>query len=93
MGIVSKISALGDAAGTLEPTGLGLLLLRLPIGLAKPLLRSTTSRMDAVGETTETSSSLPIPARMVAALSKTDGTECSSCSVVLARGILCGLTW
>lgn len=89
--MLSKTSPLGDAGPALEPTGLGLLLLRLPMGLAKPLLRSKTSRMDAAGETTATSfatSSLPIPIRIVAALSKTEGTECSSCSVVLARGIL-----
>ena len=74
---MSKMSPLGDAVPTLDPTGLGLLLLRL-IGLAKPLLRSTTSSMEAAGETTATSlatSSLPIPASMVAALSKTDGTD------------------
>jgi hypothetical protein len=84
-GMVSRRSPLGDDVPTLE--GLGLLLLRLPMGLAKPLLRSTRSWREAAGETTATSS-FPTPARMVAALSKTDGTDCSSCSVPLERGIL-----
>jgi hypothetical protein len=74
--------------------GLGLLLLKLPIGLAKPLLRPMyvwSKLADCAGASTETWSEWSVSsARMAAAASRTDGTECSSCSVVLERGIRCG---
>jgi hypothetical protein len=69
------------------PRGLGLRLLRLPIGLVKPLRRPTSRH----GETTEISSEGDSEAvRMAAALSSTEGTLCSSCSVALERGMRCG---
>lgn len=90
-GILSKISARPCPGCTLAPSGLGLRLLKLPIGLAKPLLRPTIeSNTEFAGETTATSlatSSVSILARIAAALSNTEGTDCSSCSVPLARGI------
>lgn len=74
------------------PKGLGLRLLKLPIGLAKPLLRPIGSNIEVAGATTEIWSpeSPSIPARIAAALSRTEGTDCSSCSVVLDRGMRWG---
>jgi hypothetical protein len=69
------------------PSGLGLRLLKLPIGLVKPLRRPGSAH----GATTETSSPVVMDAvRISAALSRTEGTLCSSCSVVFERGIRCG---
>jgi hypothetical protein len=82
----------GDRAGELT-IGLGLRLLKLPIGLAKPLFRPLSKTGDA-GETTATwspTSMSSIPAKIAAALSRTEGTEFSSCSVPFERGIRCGL--
>ena len=94
---MSKTSPLAEVAcPTLEPIGLGLLLHILPIGLVKPLLRSTISSMEPVGETTATSfatSSFPVFARMAAALSKTEGTDCSRYSVPFAREVRWGSGW
>lgn len=76
----------------LTPKGLGLRLRKLPIGLANPLLRSL-SKVDETGETTATWSPMStssIPAKIVAALSRTEGTEFSSCSVPFERGIRWG---
>jgi hypothetical protein len=64
------------------PRGLGLRLLRLPIGLAKPLRRPVSKQ----GATIAISSGIEA-ARISAALSRTDGTLCSSCSVVFERGM------
>jgi hypothetical protein len=70
------------------PSGLGLRLLKLPIGLVKPLRRPGSAH----GATTETSSPVVMDAvRISAALSRTEGTLCSSCSVVFERGMRCGL--
>ena len=69
------------------PNGLGLRLLRLPIGLVNPLRRPASRR----GEMTEISSAGEREAvRISAALSSTEGTLCSSCSVALERGMRCG---
>jgi hypothetical protein len=72
----------------------GLGLLELPMGLAKPLL--LPARPLALGVITAMllTSSLDEAdgeVRIAAALSRTDGTLSSNCSVVLARGIRCGL--
>jgi hypothetical protein len=88
---------------TRRPSGLGLLLRKLPIGLVKPLL-GLRARMEskaggeegAAGATTAMwsravdSGVSSMPARRDAALSRTEGTACSSCSVPFALGILCG---
>ena len=71
----------------LLPNGLGLRLLKLPMGLANPLVLPIVE----AGATTEIwSPSSSIDARIEAALSRTDGTDCSSCSVALERGMRCG---
>jgi hypothetical protein len=83
------------ALARLPIVGLGLLLLKLPIGLAKPLPPKDGEEFGRrdVGDTTVIwsdwcdSSSGVIPARIAAAESRTEGTECSSCSVVFERGI------
>jgi hypothetical protein len=67
------------------PSGLGLRLLILPIGLVKPLRRPASMQ----GATTAISSDTEA-VRIAAALSRTEGTLCSSCSVVFERGIRCG---
>lgn len=80
-----------------RPRGLGLRLLKLPIGLANPLLLPAygSPKLDALaGVTTEIwspESGSCSPVRIVAAESKTEGTDSSSCSVALARGIRWGL--
>jgi hypothetical protein len=80
-----------------RPRGLGLRLLKLPIGLANPLLLPAyeSPKLDALAGVTTAiwspDSGSWSPERMVAAESKTEGTESSSCSVVLARGIRWGL--
>jgi hypothetical protein len=69
------------------PRGLGLRLLKLPIGLVKPLRRPGSAH----GATTEISSDdVREAVRISAALSRTEGTLCSMCSVPLLRGIRCG---
>ena len=75
----------------LPMVGLGLLLLKLPMGLANPLPNMGFGMAEA-GETTEIwsdwcSFSGFMLARMAAAESRTEGTACSSCSVVLERGM------
>jgi hypothetical protein len=67
----------------------GLGLLELPIGLAKPLRLPIRPFAGVMTETLETSSSGAVEevVRIAAALSRTDGTLSSSCSVVLARGM------
>lgn len=78
------------------PNGLGLRLLKLPIGLANPLLRPMTSKLMVAGETIATWSPASLSSKLVrteAALSRTEGTACSSCSVPFARGILWGFCW
>jgi hypothetical protein len=65
------------------------------MGLANPLPRVELP-LPGAGETTLIwsdwrSSWGLMPARMAAAESRTEGTECSSCSVVFERGIRCGL--
>lgn len=84
---------------TRRPRGLGLRLLKLPMGLANPLLvprarmESNAGLVDAGATTATWSTDSPESsrvARMEAALSRTDGTECSSCSVPLALGMRCG---
>lgn len=93
----NKAVDVGDADGEPWPRmGLGLLLLRLPIGLANPLPACLwgwrASNVVGEGATTATSSSAGREEVMTsAALSRTEGTACSSCSVALARGIRCGL--
>ena len=69
--------------------GLGLRLPKLPMGLAKPLLARGEPPKGA-GATMETSLVLGADARMAAAESSTEGTECSICSVVLERGMRWG---
>jgi hypothetical protein len=72
---------------TLPVVGLGLRLPWLPMGLVTPLL------VMGHGATTLILSSSRADvddARMVAALSRTEGTLCSSCSVVFERGVRCG---
>jgi hypothetical protein len=67
--------------------GLGLRLLKLPIGLVNPLRRPASRH----GATTAISSEGESEAvRIAAALSSTEGTLCSSCSVVLERGMRWG---
>lgn len=80
---------------TRSPRGLGLRLLKLPIGLAKPLLAGKPGLADAggAGATTATSAESSRVARTEAAESRTEGTECSRCSVPFALGILWGLWW
>lgn len=90
----------GAPVATRSPNGLGLLLRKLPMGLANPLpgLRARIESKAAGGagattemwSKTEDSGDSSMPARMDAALSRTEGTACSSCSVPFARGILCG---
>ena len=79
----------------LTVVGLGLLLLKLPMGLATPLLLPVLPANNPVaGATTLILSSSREPcgeARIAAALSRTEGTLWSSCSVVLERGVRCGL--
>ena len=92
-GRFNNISA-RDCPGTpiLTPKGLGLRLLKLSMGLANPLLRPL-SKVGEAGETTATwspRSTSSKPAKIEAALSRTEGTEFSSCSVPLERGIRCG---
>ncbi|EDR07626.1 uncharacterized protein LACBIDRAFT_327480 [Laccaria bicolor S238N-H82] len=70
----------------LAPKGLGLLLLKLN-GLAKPLLREAGASTDTCSSACESS----MDARMDAAESRTDGTDCSSCSVDFARDTRWGL--
>lgn len=100
-GILSKRSVRGmeGPVATRNPSGLGLRLLKLPMGLAKPLLvlrariESNAGLVEAGATTATWSTVSPVSssvARMEAALSRTDGTECSSCSVPLALGIRCG---
>jgi hypothetical protein len=77
-----------------RPRGLGLRLLKLPIGLANPLLLPPYGSPALAGVTTEIlspDSGSWRPVRMVAAESKTEGTESSSCSVAFALGMRCGL--
>jgi hypothetical protein len=70
--------------------GLGLRLLRRDVGLARPLRDvAASSGLGIVGAITATESSGD--ASTVAALSRTDGTAYSICSVAFPRGILCGL--
>ena len=93
-GRFNSISA-RDCPGThiLTPKGLGLRLLKLPIGLVNPLLWPL-SKVGEAGETTATwspTSTSSKPAKIDAALSRTEGTEFSSCSVPFERGIRCGL--
>jgi hypothetical protein len=75
-----------------EPRGLGLRLRRLPIGLVNPL--RLRSKIEVAGASTATRSSPRSsscsPVRISAALSRTDGTDWSRCSVALARGIRWG---
>lgn len=98
-GMLSNKSVRGIGPGpvaTRRPSGLGLRLLKLPIGLANPLLvplariKSSAGEVDA-GATIDTWSAVSPDssrvARRDAALSRTDGTEYSSCSVPLALGI------
>ena len=76
-----------------NPRGLGLRLLKLPIGLANPLLLPAYWSPDVAGVTTaiwSPASGSWMPVRMVAAESSTEGTDSSNCSVVLARGMRCG---
>lgn len=79
----------------LTAVGLGLLLLKLPIGLVTPLLLPVLPANNPLaGATTLILSSSSEPwdeARIAAALSSTEGTLCSSCSVAFERGVLCGL--
>jgi hypothetical protein len=71
----------------------GLGLLELPMGLAKPLLLPARPLAGVITAMLLTSSldEADGEVRMAAALSRTDGTLSSSCSVVLERGIRCGL--
>ncbi len=98
-GMLSNKSVRGIGPGpvaTRRPSGLGLRLLKLPIGLAKPLLvprariESSAEEVDA-GATIDTWSTVSPDssrvARRDAALSRTDGTENSNCSVPLALGM------
>lgn len=71
----------------LAPKGLGLLLLKLN-GLAKPLLQDAGASTDICSSAFEESS---MEARMDAAESRTEGTDCSNCSVDFARDTLWGL--
>jgi len=74
--------------GEIKPRGLGLRLLKLPIGLVNPLRRPGSAH----GATTAISSDAATEAvRISAALSRTEGTLCSSCSVALERGMRWGL--
>lgn len=55
-GMLRSSSARACADCPLVPNGLGLRLLKLPMGLAKPLLLPTIeSKMEFAGETTDTS--------------------------------------
>ena len=90
----NKISARDWASSTpiLTPTGLGLRLLKLLIGLANPLLRSLSIAGDA-GEMIETWSSRLMfsrPAKIAAVLSRTEGTTFFSCSVPFEWGMRWG---
>lgn len=98
-GMLSNKSVRGIGPGpvaTRRPSGLGLRLLKLPIGLANPLLvplariESSAGEVDA-GATIDTWSTVsPVSSRVArreAALSRTDGTEYSSCSVPLDLGM------
>jgi len=68
--------------------GLGLRLLKRDDGLPNPLREvAVSSGLGCAGATTATTESSG-DARTVAALSKTEGTEYSSCSVAFPRGIL-----
>jgi hypothetical protein len=74
----------------LTPKGLGLRLPKLPIGLANPLLWPLSKLGGLKQETTATWSPTSTSSKSVkteAALSRTKGTEFSSCSVPFERGI------
>lgn len=98
-GTLNKRLVRGPAAELHEPTlrtpvpvGLGLRLLRLQFGLAKPLPVGRNGRSQAGVTTAIWSSSIgDADVSMAAAVSRTEGTFCSSCSVVLERGMRCGL--
>jgi hypothetical protein len=67
--------------------GLGLLLLLRPLmGLAKPLLLPETGATTAICDASSSTDDV-LAVRISAALSRTEGTERSSCSEVFARGI------
>lgn len=70
--------------------GLGLRLLNRDEGLPRPLREVAVSSGLGCAATTVTAESSG-EAKTVAALSRTEGTEYSSCSVALPRGIRCGL--
>lgn len=83
----------GEVA-TRNPRGLGLRLRKLPIGLANPLLglwaRIESNAAEDAGATTATWSSMDTSFRRDAALSSTEGTECSICSVAFdLQTLLC----
>jgi len=65
---------------------LGLRLLKLPTGLANPLVLSVA---DAGARTEICPASSSMEAMMAAALSRTDGTDCLDCSAVLEQGMRC----
>jgi hypothetical protein len=81
------------AAGLLfAPLLEGLGLRELPIGLTNPLRRGAKPFTGVMTATWPAPSSVDVSesARIAAALSSTDGTLSSSCSVVLERGMRCG---
>lgn len=73
------------------PVGLGLRLLRLPMGLTKPLPGRKPRSYAGVTTAIWSSSMGNAEVSTAAAVSKTEGTLCSSCSVVFERGMRWGL--
>lgn len=72
------------------PVGLGLRLLSLEMGLVKPLWLDSRE-MGATMETESRPSSSEVEeAKISAALSRTEGTDWSSCSEFLPLGMRCG---
>lgn len=111
----SPSTEVGLAMAPRLPSGLGLRLLKLPIGLANPLPLPPPPKSDIdAGATTDTWSANSVRPSWkcdsevevedagkadeassvlstAAALSSTEGTDCSRVSVPLARGMRCGL--
>jgi hypothetical protein len=70
--------------------GLGLRLLKLPMGLVTPLRNPPPNMRSLAGVTTEIRSSSSVPwvdVSIAAALSRTEGTHWSSCSLTFERGM------
>lgn len=79
---------------TLPIVGLGLRLPLLPIGLVRPLLVLRATVAVGAGATTpirSSSSEVGGSTRIAAALSRTEGTLWSICSVVFERGVRWGI--